>query len=146
MKSTLLALATTLALTATSLAAEWLTDLPTAQAKAKRESKLVLMDFTGSDWCGWCIKMKKESLDKPEFSQYATKNLVLVEVDFPNQKKLSAEQKKANDALKSKYNVEGYPTFVITDADGKELGRQVGYLEGGPQAFIDKITSFKPKA
>lgn len=146
MKSTLLAIATSLALSATSFAAEWLTDVPAAQAKAKKESKLVLLDFTGSDWCGFCIRMKKDSLDKTEFTQYATKNLVLVEVDFPQKKKLSPAQQKANDELKAKYKVEGYPTYVLTDADGKELGRQIGYLEGGPQAFIDKIASWKPKA
>src|SRR6266478_4278624 len=82
---------------------QWLTDLPKAQAKAKEEKKLVLMDFTGSDWCGFCIKLNKEVFSKPEFTEYAKKNLVLVEVDFPTKKELSAAQKKANAALKEKY-------------------------------------------
>src|SRR5213083_3508571 len=78
--------------------AQWLTDLPKAQAKAKEEKKLVMLDFTGSDWCGWCIKLNKEVFSKPEFAEYAKKNLVLVEVDFPRHKDLTEEQKKANDA------------------------------------------------
>ena len=80
-------------------ASEWLTDLPKAQAQAKEEKKMVLLDFTGSDWCGWCIKLHNEVFSKPEFAEYARKNLVLVEVDFPRKKKLGAEQKKANEAL-----------------------------------------------
>src|SRR6266568_8131270 len=86
---------------------EWLTDLPKAQAQAKKENKLVMLDFTGSDWCGFCIKLNKEVLSKPEFAEYAKKNLVLVEVDFPRRKALSAEQKKANESLQGKYNVRG---------------------------------------
>ena len=62
---------------------QWLTDVPKAQAQAKSEKKLVMLDFTGSDWCGWCIKLHNEVFSKPEFSEYAKKNLVLVEVDFP---------------------------------------------------------------
>src|SRR5213593_3012649 len=83
----------------------WLTDLPKAQAQAKKENKLVMLDFTGSDWCGWCIKLNKEVFSKSEFAEYAKKNLVLVEVDFPRRKAQSADQKKANEALQGKYNV-----------------------------------------
>ena len=126
-------------------AANWQTDLPTAQAQAKTENKMVLLDFTGSDWCGWCIKFKKEALDTPEFGEYAAKNLVLVEVDFPRKKEQSADQKKANKALGSKYHVDGYPTFVVLSKDGKEIGRQEGYAPGGATAFIAKLEKFKAK-
>src|SRR5690349_5866789 len=102
MKKTFIAVVSALALYSAS-AGEWLTDVPTAQAQAKKEGKLVLLDFTGSDWCGWCIKFKSEVLDTKEFKDYADKNLVLVEVDFPRKKELSAELKKANAALKEKY-------------------------------------------
>src|SRR5438128_6685853 len=85
---------------------QWMTDLPKAQAKAKAENKLVMMDFTGSDWCGWCIKLNKEVFSKPEFAEYAKKNLVLVEVDFPTKKKQSPELKKANEGLQEKYKVD----------------------------------------
>src|SRR5260221_10642471 len=75
---------------------QWLTDLPKAQAKAKSEKKLVVLDFTGSDWCGWCIKLHKEVFSKPDFAKYAKDNLILVEVDFPRQKQQTEELKKAN--------------------------------------------------
>src|SRR5262245_21345988 len=78
----------------------WGTDANAALAQAKKEKKLVVLNFTGSDWCGWCIKLKKEVFDTTEFSNYTKDNLVLVEVDFPSKKKQSAELKKANDVLK----------------------------------------------
>ena len=123
----------------------WLTDLPKAQAKAKAENKQVLLDFTGSDWCGWCIKFNKEVLTTPEFAEYAAKHLVLVEVDFPRKKEQSEDLKKANKALGSKYKVDGYPTFVVLNQEGKEVGRQVGYSAGGPKAFIAKLEGFEAK-
>ena len=91
------------------------------------------MDFTGSDWCGWCIKFKKEVLDTAEFQQYAAKNVVLVELDYPNKKVQSAELKKANAGLKDQYDIHGYPTLVVLNKDGKEIGRQVGYSRGRPE-------------
>src|SRR5258706_11296890 len=121
------AFACLLSLPAFGVGGEWLTDLPKAQAKAKAEKKMVLMDFTGSDWCGWCKKFDKDVLSTPEFQEYAKKNLVLVEVDFPSKKPQSAETKKANAALKSKYEVQGFPTFVVLGSDGNEVGRQRGY-------------------
>lgn len=121
----------------------WLTDLPKAEAQAKAENKIILIDFTGSDWCGWCIKFKKDVLDTPEFKEYAAKNVVLVELDFPSKKAQSDELKKANAALKDKYGVKGFPTLVVLDKDGKEIGRQRGYSEGGPKAFIEKLEGFK---
>jgi protein disulfide-isomerase len=123
--------------------ATWLTDLPAAQAQAKAEKKLVLLDFTGSDWCPWCIKFDKEALSTAKFSDYAKAHLALVLVDFPNKKPQSDALKAANKALAKKYKVDGYPTYVVLDADGKEIGRQVGYAEGGSDAFIKKIESFK---
>ena len=121
----------------------WLTDLPKAQAQAKAENKIVLMDFTGSDWCGWCIKFKKEVLDTAEFQAYAAKYVVLVELDYPNKKVQTDELKTANAALKKQYDIHGFPTLLVLDKDGKEIGRQVGYSEGGPQAFIAKLEKYK---
>lgn len=120
----------------------WLTDAVKAQAQAKAEKKLVLLDFTGSDWCGWCIKLNKEVFALPEFVEYAKTNLVCVEVDFPSKKKLSAEQKKANDALAAKYKIEGYPTIIVLDGDGKKVG-ELGYIKGGPKAFISELEKLK---
>jgi protein disulfide-isomerase len=120
-----------------------LTDLPKAEALAKSQNKIVLMDFTGSDWCPWCIKFDKEVLNTPEFQDYAAKNVVLVELDYPNKTVQSDDLKKANAALRDQYKIEGFPTLVVLDKDGKEIGRQVGYSEGGPKAFIAKLDGFK---
>ena len=123
----------------------WETDLPNALAKARTEDKLVLLDFTGSDWCGWCIRFDKEVFATREFKDYADKNLVLVQLDFPHRKPQSAELKEANAELNKKYSIEGYPTFVVLDKDGKEIGRQVGYSEGGPKPFIAQLEKYKGK-
>src|SRR6266481_5854060 len=72
-------------------AATWLTDLPSAQATAKAENKIVLINFTGSDWCGWCIRLRDEVFSQPEFDAYANDHLVLVEADFPRHKAQPAE-------------------------------------------------------
>jgi len=144
MKKLAMTLLTCLALLQVNAAdVEWLTDLSKAQTKAKAEKKLVMLDFTGSDWCGWCIKLHKEVFSQPEFIEYAGKNLVAVEVDFPRNKKLSDAQKAANDALAKKYKIEGYPTIIVLDADGKKLG-ELGY-ESSPKTFIAKLEKLKGK-
>lgn len=123
----------------------WGTDATTALAQAKKEKKLVVMNFTGSDWCGWCIKLKKEVFDTSEFSTYSKDNLVLVEVDFPSKKKQSAELKKTNEALKDKYGASGFPTIVVLNSEGKQVWKQVGYMPGGPKAWIAKLDEAKKK-
>ncbi len=120
-------------------AAEWLTDVHAALDKAAAENKVVLLDFTGSDWCGWCMKFKGEVLDQPEFAAFAQAHLVLVEVDFPHHKPQSAEQAEANQALGRNYKVGGYPTFLLVDSMAKELWRQTGYRPGGPKSFIAEL-------
>jgi len=124
---------------------QWTTDLSKAQAKAKAEKKMVMLDFTGSDWCGWCIKLHKEVFSKPEFAKYAKDNLVLVEVDFPHEKKQTEELKKANEALQEKYKIEGYPTIIVLDSQGQKIG-ETGYTPGGPKAFIAELDKIKKKA
>src|SRR5690242_18904613 len=105
----------------------WLTDLSNAQSIAKDQKKWVLMNFNGSDWCPPCKALRKNVLSSPEFIDYAKTNLVLVDVDFPTHKTQPEELKKANEALSKKYNVEGYPTIVILNSDGKELTKKEGY-------------------
>ena len=126
-----------------SESATWLTDLPKAQAQAKAEKKLVLMDFTGSDWCPPCKALHKNVLTKPEFEDYARTNLVLVEVDFPNQKPQSEALKKANEALQAKFKVDGYPTVILLDAEGKELYRKSGYSGTTVKDFIAMLEKAK---
>jgi len=124
---------------ATSLrAAEltWQTDFAAASKQAAQEHKYILLDFTGSDWCPWCIKMDKEVFDGSQFSDFAAKNLVLVKVDFPRKAAQSPNEKSQNAELAKKYGIEGFPTYVLLDSNGKEVRRQVGYLQGGATAFI----------
>jgi len=123
---------------------EWLTQLPQAQAKAKAEKKMVLLDFTGSDWCIWCVRLNQEIFSKPEFVEYARTNLVLVEVDFPRKKQLSDQQQKANHALADKYGIQGYPTLIILDSNGEKVGT-MGYMQGGPGPFIAALAKLKSK-
>jgi len=113
---------------------EWLTDADAAREKARQENKFVLLDFTGSDWCGWCMKLKREVFDQPAFGEYAQANLVLVEVDFPHHKALSTNQKTANVALAAAYHITGYPTIIVLGPDGQLVGR-LGYMVGGPTPF-----------
>ena len=123
---------------------QWNTDLAKAQAQAKKENKLVMLDFTGSDWCGWCIKLNKDVFSTQEFADYAKKNLVLVEVDFPRHKELAADQKKANQALQEKYKIEGYPTIIVLNPEGKKLG-DLGYMNS-PKPFIKKLDDLKKQS
>lgn len=125
-----------------SQAAErWETNYSAALEQAAKQNKMVLLDFTGSDWCGWCIKLHKETFSKPAFQKFAADNLVLVELDFPRGKPQSDELKKQNEALAEKFGVQGFPTLVLLDPQGKEATRNVGYLEGGPDAFIQWVES-----
>lgn len=123
----------------------WLTDVPKAEAQAKTENKLVLMDFTGSDWCIWCKRLERDTFSKPEFASYASTNLVLVQLDFPQDKPQSDDLKKANAALQKKYDVEGFPTLIALKPDGTVVWTQVGYLEGGPAALIAELDKAKKK-
>ena len=123
----------------------WSTDLEAAKKKAKDENKMVLMNFTGSDWCGWCKKLKAEVFDAKEFAEYADKNLVLVELDYPAKKEQSDELKKANADLKDKYKARGFPTIVLLNSKGEEIWKQPGYLKGGPSTFIGKIEEARKK-
>ncbi len=122
---------------------QWHTDLAKAQAQARTSNKKVLINFTGSDWCGYCIRLQKEVFATPEFQEFAQKNLVLVEVDFPRRKTLPKAQKAANEKLKTEYQIRGFPTLVILDSEGKKLGEIEGYGGGGPRGVIEKIEAAK---
>jgi thioredoxin-related protein len=122
-----------------ALAEGWMTDWEAAKAKAKAENKPILINFTGTDWCGWCIKIEKEVFSKKEFKDYAEKNLVLMEVDFPKKKEQSPELKKQNKALDKEFAIEGYPTVYLLDAEGKKISEEIGYREGGPEAYTKHL-------
>ena len=132
----------TLGASAAFAAEGWGDNFQKAEAQAKAENKLVLLDFTGSDWCPWCIKLTKEVFSQPEFKEYAAKNLVLMEVDFPQTKPQSSSVKAQNDRLQTKYGIEGYPTVVVLNSEGKKVGA-LGYQPGGPKAFIEALEALK---
>jgi len=122
--------------------AKWVENFSMAQYTAQATKKRLLLDFTGSDWCGWCIKLDKEVFDTPEFKAYAAKNLVLVKVDFPRSVPQSQELKKQNAELASRFSIEGYPTLIVLSPEGQVLGK-TGYQPGGPQVLINELESLK---
>ena len=118
----------------------WLTDLDQAKVVAAKEKKAILVDVTGSDWCGWCIRLKKEVFDQKAF-EVASKDFVFVELDFPRGKKLSAEHKAKNDALAKKFNVQGFPTILLLNSQGEAFAA-TGYEEGGPENYLKSLAKF----
>jgi protein disulfide-isomerase len=128
--------------------ANWLTDYEAAKAKAKSDNKLVLLEFTGSDWCGYCKRMQAEIFSKPQFQDYAAKNLILVELDFPRPggevaKAQSNTVRRQNMQLASEYNIEGFPTTVVLNPDGKRVANFFGYIEGGPEQLIAALEKLR---
>ncbi len=124
---------------------DWEENYDKGLQRAKTENKVSLVDFTGSDWCSWCIKLDKEVFSQAKFKDYAKANLVLIEVDFPQIKKLSKSKQDKHDALAKEYGIKGYPSVVVLDASGKKIG-QLGYMEGGPDAFIAALEKLKTGA
>src|SRR5436305_7533142 len=121
--------------------AEWTTDSDAAVAAAKVQDRAVFLFITGSDWCGWCMKLDREVLSTPAFAGFAEQNLILVKLDFPHHKALPAGEKARNEALSQQYHVEGFPTIVVLDRNGQIAG-QLGYMQGGPSAFISEMSKF----
>jgi protein disulfide-isomerase len=118
---------------------DWLHDWNKAQEEAKANHKLLFLNFTGSDWCGWCIKLDKDIFSQPQFKDYAHDNLVLVELDFPRKKSQPTEERKQNVQLAQQYEVLGFPTIVVLNSDGQKVWQFDGYFPGGPEAFIAQL-------
>ncbi|MBN1780730.1 thioredoxin family protein [bacterium] len=116
----------------------WTDDFNAAKAGAKSSGKYIFLNFSGSDWCKWCIKLSDEVLSKKAFLDYAEDNLVLVIADFPRSKKQSDALKSQNESLLKKYKVRGFPTVVILDPQGNMVV-QTGYREGGPEAYVSHV-------
>jgi len=116
----------------------WQTDYAAALKQAAAENKYVLVDFSGSDWCGWCIKLDREVFSQKEFIDYAQANLICVLLDFPRGKELPKAQKDANQALLDQYQVQGFPTVLILNPEGK-LVKQTGYQPGGAANYVEFI-------
>lgn len=117
---------------------QWLTNYNEAKKLAAEENRLVLMDFTGKGWCGWCTKLTNEVFNTPEFQKFAKDNLVLLELDFQPAGSLPADIEAQNNKLASEYGVRGFPTIIVLSPDGKQVGK-LGYQPGGPGPFIDAL-------
>lgn len=120
----------------------WSADFNESRKQAQETHKLILVNFSGSDWCGPCIRLRKEILESGEFESYAQKKLILVRADFPRQKKnqLSKEQERKNEALADMYNPEGkFPYTVLVDENGKVLKHWDGFPDVSPEQFVSQI-------
>ncbi|MBP4139123.1 thioredoxin family protein [Flavobacterium geliluteum] len=121
---------------------KWHTDVKEAVAISNKEKKPLLLFFTGSDWCGWCIRLQNEVLKTPEFSKWASENVILVELDYPRRTAQTPEIKNQNAELQQAFGIQGFPTIYFTSAESKEgkvnfkgLG-QTGYVSGGAAAWL----------
>ena len=127
---------------------DWQTDYEQALASAKAAKKYVLLDFTGSDWCGPCIQMKKAVFSKPAFLNYAKSKLVLVEIDYPRIKTLPEDLQKQNERLMHQYGIDrsGFPTVILLDPNGKSLGQLEGYGGERPADIIAWVEKLRGKS
>ncbi|MBN1127139.1 MAG: thioredoxin family protein [Sedimentisphaerales bacterium] len=122
---------------------EWTMNFAAAKLKATAEKKDLLINFSGSDWCGWCIRLDGEVFSKDAFKREAGKSFVMVTLDYPNDKsKLSEEVQKQNAALRDVYPIPGFPTVFLTDAKGRPYA-QTGYQEGGAEAYLQHLKELK---
>ncbi len=133
----------------------WYSDVEEAVKISEQSKKPLLFFFTGSDWCGWCIRLQTEVFKTPEFTKWASEKVILVELDYPRRKALPEKIQKQNSELQSFFQVSGYPTVWLLSAnktaDGKinftQLGR-TGYVQGGPTAWLsgaNQILETKPQ-
>ena len=121
----------------------WLSDFEKAKSEAASSKRDLLLDFTGSDWCSWCIRLRKEVFDLPAFKEAAPKDFVLVELDFPQDAaRVTPEIRKQNEALQATYSVKGYPTIYLTDAAGKPYA-QTGYQKGGAEEYLKHLAGLR---
>ena len=144
MKRLFITLAAIFTLGSFASADEWLTDYVKALAQAKAENKPMLIDFTGSDWCGWCMKLDREVFSVQDFKSYAAQKLVLLKIDFPRRKTLPAAETAQNQKLSNQYRIQGFPTIIVLKPDGSKAG-ELGYMPGGPKAFISELEKVTPK-
>ncbi|MFB9078478.1 thioredoxin family protein [Flavobacterium procerum] len=126
---------------------KWYTDVREAITVSNKVQKPMLMFFTGSDWCGWCIRLQNEVLKTPEFKKWAQENVILVELDYPRAVAQTPEIKSQNNELQQAFGIQGFPTVFFTSAESKDgrinfkgLGK-TGYVAGGPMAWLNVAES-----
>ncbi len=125
-------------------AVEWSEDWVAAAQDARQNQKMILLNFSGSDWCGWCKRLDAEVFSQPAYEQFASSNLVSVLVDFPRSKKQSATLKEKNQRLAAHFQVQGFPTLLLFSPEGDLIG-ELGYAPGGPTPFIQSIQKAKAR-
>lgn len=127
---------------ATAAEHRWFADYDEAVKVAKEEKKDLLVDFTGSDWCIWCIRLHDEVFEHDTFYDAVSKDYVLVALDFPNKEEVKAKvpNPKRNEELQAKYEIQGFPTVLLMDTDGEVFG-QTGYRRGGPEQYVEHVQS-----
>jgi len=118
---------------------EWMTDFEAAKELAEEEDKLILADFSGSDWCPPCMMLEEKVFSQPEFSKFAEKEVILLLVDFPRQKEQPEEVKKQNEKLAQRYGIKGLPTVLLLNHEGKVQARTTGYQRGGAEKYVKKL-------
>jgi thiol:disulfide interchange protein len=118
--------------------APWVTDFAAASVQAREQGRAILLNFTGSDWCVWCHRLRDEVFRQPWFLDYAGANLVLVEIDFPRRTNQPGALAAQNKQLDERFGVSGYPTIILLNADGAEIGR-LGYMQGGSKTFVREL-------
>ena len=130
----------------------WETDLNKAIALSYESKKPIMLFFTGSDWCGWCIRLQNEVFRTETFSKWAKENVIFVELDYPRKKEQAEAIKEQNRQLQQMFAVQGYPTCHFVMPTPTEDGRinlaslgQNGYMAGGPDVWIAKVSEFLPK-
>jgi thioredoxin-related protein len=122
---------------------KWYTDVKEAIKVSNKKKKPLMLFFTGSDWCGWCIRLQNEVLKTPEFSKWANESVVLVELDYPRRTAQSDLIKKQNNELQQAFGIQGYPTVYFANATVNKEGKvnfeglgSTGYVAGGPTAWL----------
>ena len=126
--------------------AGWLVDVKEAQAISAKTNKPILANFTGSDWCGWCMRLTRDVFSKPEFKEWAKENVVLLELDFPRGKKLPQEIAQQNYGLKNAFQVQGFPTIWMFNLKKNEGADNFNILPLGKLSYTPSANAFIAKA
>ena len=120
---------------------QWLDSYTEALQLARESGKPVLVNFTGSDWCRYCIQLVDEVFLTPEFESWAAANVILLELDYPRRTTLGPELRSQNQQLAQQFGVSRYPTILFLDGEGNPLGSPMGYQRGGPTRWIAEANS-----
>ena len=117
---------------------EWLTDYEQARENAREVNRPILANFSGSDWCGWCIRLDREVFSHTEFKQYAREHLILFNADLPSGTELPATLTRQNQGLVRRFGVMGFPTVLLLEHDGTVIA-QTGYRPGGAADYVEHL-------